>query len=130
MAKPERFETLQKAFQTMEGGAALMGKSFSAQTATLKDSVKDIIRNVTEPVFMVWTDQLAAANEWMTKNKDSMREMAENYGPKLAALWESAARNPGAVTSPVGSGLCRSILRRSMIQDPSSCCRAPSGHCE
>lgn len=103
LAKRDRFDALMKAFGTMSGGADLMGKTFSAQTATLKDGVKDIIRNVTAPVFQLWTEQLEAANDWMTKNKENMREMAEDYGPKLAQLWKDISSNPGAAAGGLGA---------------------------
>ena len=113
LSKPERFDALGKAFGTMEAGAALMGKSFTAQTATFKDGVKSIIRDATEPIFMVWTQQLAAANSWMEKNRDAMKEMAEVYGPKLAEVWKAAARNPGAVAGAGGAAVAAGGLAKA-----------------
>ena len=103
LSKRDRFDALTRAFGTMDEGAKLMGKTFSAQTATFKDGVKDIIRNATEPIFQVWTDQLSRANEWMTDNRDLMKEMAEEYGPKIAKAWEAVSRSPGAAAGGLGA---------------------------
>lgn len=103
LSKRDRFDALTKAFGTMDEGAKLMGQTFTAQTATFKDGVKDIIRSATEPIFEVWTTQLRNANEWLTDNRDKMREMAEDFGPKLAGIWESISRNPGAIAGGLGA---------------------------
>ena len=112
LSKPERMTALSEAFQTMAAGAELMGRTFGAQTATLKDNVKDIIRELTRPLFDLWTTQLESANKWMTDNRDKMREMAEIWGPRLAAAWGSISRNPGAAAGGLGAAAVTPGLMR------------------
>lgn len=103
LAKPERFDTLSKAFGNMAAGAELMGTSWAAQVDTFKDGVKDIVRDVTRPIFERWSDQLGEANKWMTENRDDMREMAEVWGPRLVEAWNRVVENIGTAVALTGA---------------------------
>lgn len=99
LGKKDRFDALTRAFGTMAEGAALMGTGWEAQVATFQDGVKSIIMDVTKPIFDIWVGQLASANDWMEKNRDAMKEMAEVWGPRLASVWEKVSGDPGMVAT-------------------------------
>lgn len=102
LGKRERFDTLSKAFGQMAAGAELMGTSWAAQVDTFKDGVKDIVRDVTRPIFERWTEQLGAANKWLVDNRDNMQEMAEVWGPRLVEAWNRVVENIGTAVALTG----------------------------
>lgn len=103
LGKRKRFDALGEAFGKMAAGADLMGTSWTAQVDTFKDGVKEIIRDVTRPIFERWTEQLEGANKWMVDNRDNMREMAEVWGPRLVEAWDRVIENIGTAVALTGA---------------------------
>lgn len=111
----QRMEALQKAFSSMDEAADAMGRTWDANMATLRDNVRSLIMDLTRPLFDVWSEQLARANEWLERNRDTLRDMAENLGPKLAAAWEGLTEHAGSLATTGAMGAVGAVGLRGMM---------------
>lgn len=100
----ERLKVLEQAFGTFGEAAEVMGKSWEAQTATLRDNVKELAREVTQPLFEKWSEQLERANNWLERNRSKLKEMAELAGVGLGMAYDGAVGRAGSLATG-GTGL-------------------------
>lgn len=117
----ERLEQLRMAFARYEDAAEVMGRTFQAQTATLRDNVAEIVRTLTRPLFDAVTDDLIIVNDWIEKNGDAIDRWAQRVSVKLVGAYEKLkavlpglgqfAAGPGAALGglAVGGGLARGL---------------------
>lgn len=98
-----KFDDLMTAFGKFGPGIAAMGKTWSAQFATLKDNVKELIRTVTGPLFDRWTKDLVKVNEWFTAHKGEIAEIATSWGRKMVAMWDVLIKRAGTYAALVGA---------------------------
>jgi hypothetical protein len=89
----ERVNALNEAFQKFGPAVALMGQSWSAQSSTFTDNVKEIARLVTAPLFDRWTASLRAANTWIDEHRGTITEIAETWGARLLRIWDHLLDN-------------------------------------
>ena len=98
-----KFDDLTKAFGKFGPGIEAMGKTWSAQFATLEDNVKETIRAVTGPLFDRWTKDLVKVNDWLKVNKGHLAEIAESWGKRLVAMWDVLIKRAGTYASLVAA---------------------------
>lgn len=103
MGDGKKIETLLTAFRTYGPGIELMGKSWNAQMSTLKDNIKNVLHDLTNPLFDRWSGQLHTVNDWLTKNEDKMGEITDRWGGKLVKLWDHLIRQAGTYAAIVGA---------------------------
>lgn len=99
----KKFDDLNTAFGKFGPGIEAMGKTWSAQFATLKDNVKEVIRAVTGPLFDRWTKDLIKVNDWLKANKGHIAEIAETWGKRLVAMWDVLIKRAGTYAAIVGA---------------------------
>lgn len=100
----KRLEKLSEAFGAFGPAVDLMGKSWSAQMATLRDNVKGLIEDVTRPLFDRWKGQLEGVNDWLAANRDTVREIATEWGPRILGVYD-AIIGRGREVAAVSTGL-------------------------
>lgn len=109
--KPEeRIDALNTAFGKFGPAVELMGKSWSAQSSTLLDNTKELVRTATLPLFEVWSEKLRAANDWMAANRDTINEVAGTVGQRLVKLWDHLIRQASTYAAIVaGAALAQPV---------------------
>lgn len=85
----KRIDELNRAFSTFGPGVALMGQTWEAQFSTLTDSVKNLVRVATTPLFDRWTEGLRTVNRWLTANSDDLEARMTEWGGRLVATWDT-----------------------------------------
>lgn len=93
MNQPARWKTLLKAFGSFAEGAKEMGKTWSAQSATLKDNFKSFVRTITGPLFEKGTEQLVLWNSWIEDNREKLDEIATIVGQKIVGAFKKLKEN-------------------------------------
>lgn len=88
LTSPERLETLERAFGTFGDAAEVMGRTWDAQTATLRDNTKEIVRTVSAPIFQRWTEQLIGINQWLEENNSVTTVWAFNLGQNVLSVYD------------------------------------------
>lgn len=106
---PERLQMLMSSFALFSDAAAMMAKSWDARMATFKDSVKDVERQVSKPLFDRWSEQLGRVNEWLKKNRDIMSDMADRIGQRLGTAYDRMSANGGGLAAG-GAGLASAAV--------------------
>lgn len=99
----QKIAELNRAFLAFSPGITLMGQSWSAQSATFTDSLKVAVRLVTSPIFEHWTKQLREANGWLERNQDRIASIAETWGVKLVAMWDTLIARAGTYAALAGA---------------------------
>jgi hypothetical protein len=99
---PKQFDLLNQAFERFGPGVALMGKSWDAQFSTLRDNTKQIIRDVSSPLFDVWTKGLIRVNSWMEANRSVIASITPEWGGRMVALWDKLIAQAGTYAAIVG----------------------------
>ena len=89
LAPEERVNALNRAFQAFAPGVELMGRSWSAQTATLFDHLRRLTRIVTRPLFERWSEHLRSANDFLEQNEGTLEDIASQWGPRLIEMWDT-----------------------------------------
>ncbi|MEL6347804.1 MAG: hypothetical protein AAFV53_32160 [Myxococcota bacterium] len=97
----DKIETLTRAFGAFDEGVAMMGLTWEAQTATLRDSVNELFRTATQPLFNRWSEQLRAANDWLSENQETLLELADRAGQTLVRLWDHLIERAGTYAAIV-----------------------------
>lgn len=97
MSAPKRLETLEKAFGTFEAAAEAMGHTWEAQSATFSDTIQSITREISKPLFDRWTEQLETANDWLSKNRDILSDMADGVGQRLLRVYDTIGKHAGGL---------------------------------
>lgn len=92
MGGGERFATLLAAFGKFQGGVEAMGRTWDAQTDTLLDGVKRVIRAATTPVFERWKTQIMSANKWLSKHQDTISRITGIWGTRMLGMWDDMIR--------------------------------------
>jgi hypothetical protein len=103
MSPAQRIEALNTALKSFAPAAEAMGKTWSAQMATLKDGVRDVVRQATRPLFERWTGHLTRANEWLAKNENRLGSIVQGWGAKLLDLWDHLITKAGTYAAIVGA---------------------------
>lgn len=88
----QRFDTLIRALERIEGVTELIGQSFSAQSATFRDNIREIGRNASRPIFQVWTRQLNRINRFFQQNEGQIRRLSRLVGVTLRDGYQFLAR--------------------------------------
>lgn len=93
LAKKDKAKALQeitKALAVSDEALGATAASFDAQFATATDTAKQLVATVGAPVFEWVNKQLGIANEWYTKNKARVDEIAKGVGKKIVGGLEKA----------------------------------------
>jgi len=98
-----KVRTLNEAFGAFEGGVELMGQTWEAQTATLRDTVTELARTVTRPLFDSWTRGLRRVNDLLDGSSDRLARIATRAGEGLPSLF-NAATSPAGIGAAAGAG--------------------------
>lgn len=110
MRPEERLATLTKGFMEFSDGAKVMGQTWEAQSATLQDGIKALIRQVTKPLFNRWSEQLGRVNQWLADNQDELGRMVEVWAPRLVELWDRLIEKAGTYAAIVaGASIAQAL---------------------
>ena len=104
MAPERRLATLERAFGSFGEAAEVMGQTWDAQAATLRDGVKDLARTLTQPLFERWTGQLSNVNDWLVRNHEQLERTARLLGDKIVSGYDGLLGNAGGLGA-AGAGL-------------------------
>lgn len=102
MTRPERLETLERAFGTFSEAALVMGRTWDAQAATLKDNIKEIARTITRPLFQTMTDQLINVNNLMDKNNAAITIWADTLSNRVLRTYDDILRRGPQIARVIG----------------------------
>ena len=104
-----RLEVIEKAFLRWQGAVDAFGATWSARYTTFKDNLKTITVNATGPLFHRWSDQLARVNTWLSKNADSLRDIADVWGQRLVKVWDHLIRQAGTYAAIVAASTVATV---------------------
>ena len=93
MTQPQRWATLMRGFGSFKEAAKEMGKTWDAQSATLKDNFKAFVRTITGPLFEKGTQQLFLWNQWIDDNREKLDEIATIVGVKIVGAFKKLKEN-------------------------------------
>lgn len=94
-----KFDALNRAFRAFGPGVQLMGQSWEAQASTFRDTLKDLFRTVSTPLFERWKEGLVAANQLLTASQDKLATMTQVWGGRLVAIWDHLVDRAGTYAS-------------------------------
>ena len=83
MSRPERLETLTRAFANFDEAVTLMGSSFEAQTETFMDSIRLLGLSFTTPLFDDLKSGLTSVNEVLGEISPKLERFAGPLGCRL-----------------------------------------------
>ncbi len=105
----EAFDTLLRGFQSFEPMVKALGHTWTAQVDTFKDSVGEIVRVATAPLFERWKDTLLKINrtlEWVTGHIGSMVQFMRRM---VVPIWEQLVAHAREYATLVGIAAATSL---------------------
>ena len=87
LAKPERMQAIFTALNAYATAAEEMGKTWTAQTSTLKDNFNEITRQTTRPLFDRLTEDLIQVNALIERNGEATQGWADLVAGNLLAAY-------------------------------------------
>lgn len=100
----QRIEELNRAFGAFGPGVELMGRSWTAQTSTFVDHLKNAVRLVSAPLFERWSEQLRRANGWLERNQEQIESIATTWGARMVRMWDTLIQRAGTYAAIVAAG--------------------------
>lgn len=89
MTREMRLKVIMKALARMTEAATLMGRSFDAQAATLKDNVKQWMRLATGGLFDAITLDLRKINTWLDRNVERTEKWAKAIDKRVLRAYKN-----------------------------------------
>lgn len=92
LSREDRLKAIEKALARYGDAAEMMGRTWDAQAATMKDNLKEVTRNVTGGLFNRWTEQLTEANRWLERNSEEIEKQTQLVGKNLLGAYDEVIR--------------------------------------
>lgn len=106
----DKIVTLTRAFGAFGEGVALMGQTWDAQMGTMKDGVRGLLQQLTEPLYDRWSEQLRAANSWLDEHRDGLEIIVNRWGQRLVQVWDSLISKAGTYAAIVSAAAVLPVL--------------------
>ncbi len=103
LSKEAKLTRLEEAFGKWQGAVDEFGKTWGARYSTFLDNVKGIVRTVTKPLFDKWSDQLGKVNDWLVKNEERIKALADVWGQRLLRTWDHLVERAGTYAALVAA---------------------------
>ena len=87
LGEEKRFEKLQKAMGDLMPAAEGMGKGLKGSLFDIRQSVEDLTRDLTGPVFREVTKEIGAWAEHVTRVQEGGKSITRDYGQKLVTVF-------------------------------------------
>ena len=97
-----RVEALNAAFGRFGPAVELMGKSWSAQSSTFRDNLKEILRGGSTPIFERWTESLRNANVWLEEHAALLEHLTSQWGKRALDIWDALISRAGTYAMIAG----------------------------